>query len=90
VNAALESLDVKNKEQMKYLFRHLLHLICSISLFATSCEKAPDAPAAKAARAEVSISNYFNEDGAKNLKVWETRDIVAFVNATDVVTTQPL
>jgi hypothetical protein len=75
---------------MKYLFRHLLHVVCSISLFATSCEKAPDAPAAKAARAEVSISNYFNEDGAKNLKVWETRDIVAFVNATDVVTTQPL
>lgn len=75
---------------MKYPIRLLFYVACSISLLASSCEKTPDAPAPKAARAEVTISNYFNEDGAKSLKIWENRDVVAFVNAGTVISTQPL
>lgn len=77
-------------KQMKYPIRLLFYAACSISLLALSCEKTSEAPAAKAARAEVTISNYFNEDGAKSLKIWETRDVVAFISAGTVSTTQPL
>ena len=75
---------------MKHPIKLLFYAACSVSLLASSCEKTPEAPAAKAARAEVTISNYFNEDGAKSLKIWETRDMVAFVNAGTVTATQPL
>ena len=71
-------------------------IICLLTALAAvvACEKVPEAPAKKALRAEVTISNYFNEDGAKNMKTWENRDIVAFVNASsassEVVTASPV
>lgn len=75
---------------MKYPTRLLFYAASCVSLLASSCEKTPETPAATAARAEVTISNYFNEDGAKSLKTWETRDQVGFINAGSVSTSQPL
>ena len=75
---------------MKYPTRLLFYAACCASLLVSSCEKTPSTPAARAARAEVTISNYFNEDGAKSLKTWETRDQVSFINGGSVSTSQPL
>lgn len=75
---------------MKYPTRLLFYAVSCVSLLASSCEKTSETPAATAARAEVTISNYFNEDGAKSLKTWETRDQVGFINAGSVSTSQPL
>ena len=75
---------------MKYPTRLLFYAACCASLLVSSCEKTPSTPAARAARAEVTISNYFNEDGAKSLKTWETRDQVGFINGGSVSTSQPL
>lgn len=75
---------------MKYPTRLLFYAASCLSLLASSCEKTPETPAATAARAEVTISNYFNEDGAKSLKTWETRDQVGFINAGSVSKSQPL
>lgn len=61
---------------------------------AAACQKTPEVPAVKAARAEVTISNYFNEEGTKSMKTWESRDMVAFVNTVSenpkVTTTPPM
>ena len=60
----------------------------------SGCNKAPEAPAKKAARADVTINNYFNEDGTKSILTWSKRDVVAFVNTAsatpEVVTTSPI
>ena len=71
-----------------------LLLTALAAVAAISCEKEPEAPAKKATRAEVTISNYFNEDGAKSMVSWNTRDVVAFVNTSaatpEVVTASPI
>lgn len=54
--------------------------MCILTLLSSSCEKGQNEPELKATRAEVSISNYFNENGTKNIKTWDTKDIVSFVN----------
>ena len=78
---------------MKTSIKHLL-LTALATVAAISCEKEPEAPAKKATRAEVTISNYFNEDGAKSMISWNTRDVVAFVNTSsatpEVVTASPI
>lgn len=77
------------KTSIKYLLLTALAAVAAIS-----CEKEPEAPAKKATRAEVTISNYFNEDGAKSMVSWNTRDVVAFVNTSaatpEVVTASPI
>ena len=77
------------KTSIKYVLLTALAAVAAIS-----CEKEPEAPAKKATRAEVTISNYFNEDGAKSMVSWSTRDIVAFVNTSaatpEVVTASPI
>lgn len=78
---------------MKTSIKHLL-LTALATIAAISCEKEPEAPAKKATRAEVTISNYFNEDGAKSMISWNTRDVVSFVNTSsatpEVVTASPI
>lgn len=77
------------KTSIKYLLLTALAAVAAIS-----CEKEPEAPTKKATRAEVTISNYFNEDGAKSMVSWSTRDVVAFVNTSaatpEVVTASPI
>lgn len=79
---------------MKRSIKHLIILAASATIAAAGCEKTPDAPAKRALRADVSISNYFNEEGTKNIKTWETRDVVAFFNsgsaAPEAVTSSPI
>lgn len=61
----------------------LTSLFIGLVAFLASCEKPADAPAEKAARAEITITNYYNESGAKNIKSWENSDVVAIFNASD-------
>ena len=51
---------------MKTSIKHLL-LTALAAVAAVSCEKEPEAPAKKATRAEVTISNYFNDHGTPEM-----------------------